>query len=44
MIGGTGVTVAVKVMDCPNTEGLAEEVTTVVVAAMVRVNVAAVPL
>ena len=35
--GATAATVAVNVTDCPNTEGLAEEVTTVVVLALLTV-------
>ena len=34
VLGGTGETVAVKVTDCPNTEGFAEEVTVVFVSAL----------
>src|SRR5712691_11100062 len=37
--GATGLTVAVKITDWPNTEGLAEEVTVVVVSALLTVNV-----
>ena len=36
--GGTGATVAVKVTDCPNTDGLTDDVTVVVVAPFVTVN------
>jgi hypothetical protein len=39
--GGTGVMVVVNVIGCPNTEGLTEEVTTVVVDPTTRVRVAA---
>ena len=35
--GATGLTVAVKVTDWPNTEGLAAEETTVVVSALLTV-------
>src|SRR2546422_3248408 len=35
--GATGLTVAVKITDWPNTEGLAEEVTVVVVSALLTV-------
>ncbi len=35
--GATAATVAVKVTDCPNTEGLAEEATVVVVPAALTV-------
>ena len=37
--GEVTVTVAVKVTDCPNTDGATEEVTVVVVLALVIVNV-----
>ena len=35
--GATGATVAVKVTDCPNTDGLADEATVVVVVALLTV-------
>jgi len=38
VVGGTGATVAVKLTDCPNTDGLTDDVTVVVVAPFVTVN------
>ena len=37
--GAAGATVAVKVTPCPNTDGFADEITTVVVLAMLTVCV-----